>query len=109
MARKHIQHCGDPVAPPPKKKEFIAALSYAQARKIAPWAVSMAWDPIRRGFMAWEDYFEARRDNEARRAQAEGHDPYKPGQNLPAPAKLPVGDIGRIGRIGAIGHIAFEI
>lgn len=44
------------------RKQLIKTHSYSEARRLAPWAVTMAWDPIARGFVAWEDYLQARLD-----------------------------------------------
>ncbi len=44
------------------RKEFVEAQSYAQARSLAPWAVSLAWDPSRRGFWGWSDAVQAAAD-----------------------------------------------
>ncbi len=44
------------------RKEFVEASSYAQARSLAPWAVSLAWDASREGFWGWSDAIQASAD-----------------------------------------------
>jgi hypothetical protein len=50
------------------RKEFVQAVSYAQARSLAPWAVALAWDASRGGFWGWSDAVQASADIAAAQA-----------------------------------------